>query len=128
MRRLYSETWLSGLTLFTSMGTLVCCALPALMVTLGAGAALAGLVTAVPELVWLSQYKELVFAVAGAMILVSGLLRWKMRDMSCPIDPAQAAACRKLRKLSGIIYTISVLVYAVGFFFAFVAARLLYPG
>src|SRR6187200_1056050 len=43
---------LATAALLASSGTLVCCVLPALMVALGAGAALAGLVTAVPQLIW----------------------------------------------------------------------------
>ena len=39
----------SVLSLLTSGGTLVCCALPALLVALGAGATLASLVAAVPH-------------------------------------------------------------------------------
>jgi len=39
------------LTLFGSLGTLLCCALPALLVSLGAGAVMASLVTNVPQLV-----------------------------------------------------------------------------
>lgn len=127
MKRIFSQSWLSGLTLFTSLGTLICCALPALLVTLGAGAALAGLVTAIPELVWLSAHKKAVFAVAGLMLLLAGFIRFKTRNAPCPIDPQQAAACTKLRKISGIIYAISVLIYAIGFFFAFVAVKLFYP-
>ncbi len=38
------------LTIFSSFGTLVCCALPAALVSIGAGAALASIVTAVPQL------------------------------------------------------------------------------
>ena len=41
---------LSAMALLTSSATLVCCVLPAVLVALGAGAALAGLVTAVPQL------------------------------------------------------------------------------
>ena len=52
---------LSAATLLSSAGTLVCCVLPAVLVTLGAGASLAGLVTAIPQLVWLSEHKTLVF-------------------------------------------------------------------
>lgn len=38
--------WTSVLSLFASSSTLVCCALPALLVALGAGAALSSLVLA----------------------------------------------------------------------------------
>ena len=41
---LWRQTILPSLSLFTSVGTLLCCALPALLVTLGMGAALAGFV------------------------------------------------------------------------------------
>lgn len=114
------------LSLFTSMGTLVCCALPALMVTIGAGAALAGLVSAVPQLVWLSERKVLVFSVAGAMILLSGLLGWMNRNAPCPIDPKQAKVCARLRRISAWTYWTSVVIYAIGFFFAFFAAKIFY--
>lgn len=121
----FRQTILPGLSLFTSLGTLVCCALPALFVTLGAGAALAGLVSTAPWLVALSKYKVWTFGIAGLMILLAGLMRWKSRNAPCPIDPDQARACMGLRKLSAWIYWLSVGVYATGFFFAFIAVHLL---
>ena len=114
-----------GLGLFTSLGTLVCCALPALLVALGAGAVLAGLVSAVPQLVLLSEYKEIVFTVAGLLIVVAGLLQWRNRNAPCPIDPAQAVLCTRLRKVGVWIYGVSVIVYLTGFFFAFLAVKVL---
>jgi hypothetical protein len=50
--------WAAFGSLLFASGTLVCCVLPAVMVALGAGAALAGLVTSVPQLVWLSAHKR----------------------------------------------------------------------
>ena len=69
------------LTLLASSGTLVCCVLPAVMVALGAGAALAGLVTAVPQLVWLSDHKAGVFGLAFAMLALSGVLLRRARTL-----------------------------------------------
>lgn len=120
------HTLLPTLSLFTSVGTLVCCALPALFVTLGAGAALAGLVSAVPWLVALSKYKVWTFGISGLMILLAGLMRFRARNAPCPADPVQAKACTRLRKVSGWMYWLSVAVYAVGFFFAFIAVRIFY--
>lgn len=115
--------WAPFLSLFTSFGTLMCCAIPALMVAIGAGAALAGLVTAVPQLVWISEHKTLVFTVAGIMIVISGILQWLNRNAPCPTDPIQAKACTRLRKTGLWIYLSSIVVYAIGFFFAFLAVR-----
>ena len=112
--------WLTFLSLFTSTGTLLCCALPALLVALGAGAALSTLVTAVPGLVWVSEYKEAVFGVAGMMLVLSGWLQWRARFAPCPVDAAQRETCLSTRKTSSRVYLASVLVYAVGGWFAFV--------
>ena len=111
---------LALLTLFSSSGTLICCALPALLVGLGAGAALSSLVSAVPGLVWVSEYKESVFAFAGLMLATSGVLQWKNRFAPCPIDPLLRQACLHMRRTSARVYLASVAVFVVGAWFAFV--------
>lgn len=115
---------MSSLALFTSVGTLLCCALPAALVAIGAGAALAGLVTAVPQIVFLSEHKVALFALAGFLLAASAALRYANRNAPCPADPATAASCARLRRIGGVALYGSMAVYAVGFFFAFVAARL----
>jgi hypothetical protein len=115
----------SVLSLFTSGGTLICCALPALLVSLGAGAALAGLVSAVPGIVWMSENKGLTFGVAGLMLAAAGWLQWRARFEPCPIDPALAATCMRTRRISRNIYLFSVVMTLVGAFFAFIAPALM---
>lgn len=109
----------SFLTLVASTGTLVCCVLPAVMVSLGAGAALAGLVTAVPQLVWLSDHKALVFGVAGGMLGLSGAMLWRARSLPCPADPRLAAACRTLRCWSVVLWAVAAVMCTAGAVFAF---------
>jgi hypothetical protein len=109
----------SLLSLFASSSTLVCCALPALLVALGAGAALSGLVSVFPQLVWLSEHKVGLFSFAGLMLLASGTLQWHNRTAPCPVDPALRAACERTRKTSRWVWTASVLLYLVGAWFAF---------
>ncbi len=113
------------LSLFTSTGTLICCALPALLVALGAGAALSTLVSIVPGLVWVSEYKEAVFVFAGIMLTVSGWLQWRNRFAPCPVDAAQRNACLRTRRSSAMVYGVSLVVFMVGGFFAFVLPLLL---
>ena len=50
-------TFFPSISLFTSFATLLCCALPALLVTLGMGASLAGLIGTFPSITFLSNYK-----------------------------------------------------------------------
>ena len=111
---------LAFFSLFTSMGTLVCCALPALLVAVGAGAALSTLVAVVPGLVWISEYKELVFGAAGLMLAVSGWLQWRGRFAPCPLDPHLRDACLRTRRTSWRVYLLSVGIFAIGGWFAFV--------
>lgn len=111
-------------SVFTSSGTLICCALPALLVSLGAGATLAGLVSTFPQLVWLSEHKLAVFGVAGAMLIGAGVLQRRARYLPCPADPALAAACARTRRVSALIYWASVLIYVTGVTFAFVLPRI----
>jgi hypothetical protein len=114
----------SLLSLFTSGGTLVCCALPALLVAIGAGAALSSLVSTVPQLVWLSEHKEGVFLAATVMLAVAGAMQWRARTLPCPADPALAAACTRTRKISLRMYFASLAIFLTGGFFAFVAPLL----
>lgn len=111
---------LSFLALLASSGTLVCCVLPAVMVSLGAGAALAGLVSAVPQLVWLSEHKALVFGVAGALVALSGWMLWQARRLPCPADPRLAAACTRLRRWSAGLWGVAAVAVLLGALFAFV--------
>ena len=112
------------LTLLASGGTLVCCVLPAAMVSLGAGAALAGLVTAVPQLVWLSEHKAGVFGVALAMQGLSGALLWHARGLPCPADPVLASACRRLRRAGVALWWVALSCTALGAAFAFLLPAL----
>lgn len=119
---LWQRSFVPFLSLFTSMGTLVCCALPALLVTLGMGATLAGLVSAAPWLVALSEYKIALFAIAGVMLIIAAIFQYRSRFEACPADPKQAKACAQARRMSLIILVVSVVIYLIGFFFAFIAA------
>jgi hypothetical protein len=102
-RSLQSTNWFSSiLSLLASSSTLICCALPALLVTLGAGAALSSLVSVFPQIVWLSEHKFLVFGVA--------LVLMELREL-----------CLRTRKISLRIYAVSVVCLLIGGFFAFIA-------
>lgn len=110
--------------LLASGGTLICCALPALLVALGAGAVLSSLVSVLPGLVWISENKGWVFAAAGAMLVAAGAAQTKARHAPCPTDPALRAACEGTRRVSAVVFAISVVLFAVGGWFAYVQPAL----
>jgi hypothetical protein len=116
MKQLIKKTSLF-LSLFSSTSTLVCCALPALFVGLGAGAVFAGLTSAIPQLIWVSEHKVSVFIIAGVLLTLSGYLELKNKDQVC--DISQEDICRQTRSWSGFIWRLSLIFYGIGLFFAF---------
>jgi hypothetical protein len=112
----------SAAALLASSATLVCCVLPAVMVSLGAGAVLVGLVSAVPQLIWLSEHKVMVFAIAGGMLLASGLMLRHAAYLPCPTDPVAARACIRLRRISSALFWCAAVAYAIGAGFVWVVS------
>jgi len=110
---------ISFLSLFTSVSTLFCCALPALFVVLGFGAAFAGLVGSFPQIVWISEHKFLVFGSGALLLALGGFLQFKSKQLSCPAEPALGEACATTRDWSAFVYWTSVILYLIGSFFAF---------
>ena len=110
-------------SLFTSVGTLFCCALPALFVTLGAGASFASLTSTIPQLLWLGENKTLVFIIGG-VFLTLGLVLPKLfpPPVICDVD---GNACAETKSWSQPLLYISIVLYAIGGFFAYLAPILL---
>jgi len=110
--------------LLASSGTLICCVLPAVMVALGAGATLASWVSVIPQLVWLSEHKALVFAIALAFLAAAGFAIARGRRLPCPADPTLARACVRLRRFSAIVYACALAAFLLGCGYAFVLPAL----
>ena len=88
------ESSMTYLTLFASSGTLICCALPIILVSLGLGATVAALTSNFPLLVTIAEYKTWVFVGSGGLLLVSGWLMYRSRR-TCPTEPELARLCQK---------------------------------
>ncbi len=111
----------SFLSLFTSLSTIFCCALPAIFVVLGFGAAFAGLVSAIPQLIWISEHKVFIFLFGGVMLISAGLFQWRAKQIFCPVDSLTGTGCEATRDWSLWVYFTSLGLYLVGFLFAFMA-------
>jgi mercuric ion transport protein len=118
---------LNYFSLFTSLSTLLCCALPSLLVLFGLGASVASTLSFFPWLVALSRHKVLTFTVSGALIACSFVNTYyilpRFRRKEC--SPDNPNACTEASKLSRVLLWISMLIYAVGFFVAFLLGPIL---
>lgn len=120
---------LSFLSLFTSLGTLLCCALPSLLVLVGLGATVATVLSEVPWLVDVSHHKNWVFIVAGLLItsnfayVYAVVPKLQMKSAAC--DPNDPAACQTASRFSRIVLWCSAGLYLVGCFTAYILGPLL---
>jgi hypothetical protein len=106
--------------LLASSTTLVCCILPAVLVSLGAGGAVVGLITAFPQLIWLSEHKSAVFGMATALLTVSGALLWWASRLPCPVDARLGRRCMHLRRFGLRLYVVSAGLLVISMVFAFI--------
>jgi len=113
---------LSWLTLLASTGTLLCCALPILLVSLGFGAVVASLTSSLPVLVTLAEYESWMFSLSASLLLATAWVLW-IRPQHCPIDPQLAQRCTRARVWNRRVFWVATVVWAVGF----TAAYLLLP-
>jgi mercuric ion transport protein len=119
----------SLLSLFTSLGTLVCCALPSLLVLAGLGATVASTLSAVPWLVALSRHKAWTFGVAG--VLIAGNMAYvywlapRLRARALGCRPGDPAACQVASRFSRRVLWLSAALYGIGLFAAYLLGPLL---
>ena len=124
-----TSAWLSYFSLFSSLGTLLCCALPSLLVLAGLGATVASTLSALPWLVALSRHKPWTFGVSGVLIAASFANlyyvapRLQRRGAAC--SPESPEGCEAASRFSKIVLWISAALYVVGFLVAFLLGPIL---
>jgi mercuric ion transport protein len=104
-------TILSFLSLFSSFGTLLCCALPVLLITLGMGMTVASLTISIPWLFSLSRYKAVLFLTAGLLLGLSFYFIFIRTKQMQACDPG---ACETAGKYSKAMFWISLIIYSIG--------------
>ncbi|WP_353063751.1 hypothetical protein RBB77_21210 [Tunturibacter psychrotolerans] len=127
-RRAKRAALLNYFSLFSSFSTLICCALPSVLVLLGMGTAVASLLSAAPWLVSLSRHKVWTFSIAGTLIAASFVMTYviapRLRDgESCEAD--DPSTCGEVSKVSRFILWGSALIWSGGFFVAYLLAPIL---
>ena len=115
---------LAWLALFSTTGTLVCCALPITLVTLGLSATVAAITTSFPFLISLSQHKVWGFGFSAFMLALAG---WAIHRPGrvCPVDAELGQAYNRAMVWNCRIWWSSVTLWAIGFFAAYLALPLL---
>jgi len=117
-----NQTWKqkasSFFALFTSTGTLICCALPAALAAFAGGAAVTSMISTFPWMVPLSANKGWIFLGSGIMLLISGILVYRPKGkVACSITGGEG--CEVAGRFTKIMFWSSVIIYSIGTFFAY---------
>ncbi len=108
------------LILFASTTTLLCCALPILLVSLGMGAVAASLYGEYfPWLRWFGLHEYLTFGVTFAILAIAAWVIYRP-GRTCPADPELAKQCNSAQKWNIRFLWGSVTVWCIGTFSAFI--------
>jgi len=119
---------LNYFSLFSSFSTLICCALPSVLVLLGMGTAVASLLSAAPWLVSLSRHKIWTFSIAGMLIALSFLMTYVIaprlrQGETC--DAEDPKTCGEVSRLSRVVLCVSAMIWSCGFFVAYLLRPIL---
>jgi mercuric ion transport protein len=119
---------LNYFSLFSSFSTLICCALPSVLVLAGMGTAVASLLSVAPWLVSLSRHKIWTFSIAGTLIAASFAMTYVVaprlqRGQVCAVD--DPITCGEVSKLSKVVLWGSAVIWSAGFFVAYLLAPIL---
>jgi len=112
------------LTIFASTTTLLCCALPILLVTVGLGAVSAAMFANVPFLTFLAMHKLWLFIFSFCILAISFWSVYRP-GRTCPTNPDLAAKCAKADTWNRRVLIISSTMWAVGFTAAYLSVPLL---
>jgi magnesium-transporting ATPase (P-type) len=115
--KLQQKPYLRWLTLFLTSGTLLCCALPILLVSMGFGAIAASLNYNVPGLLFLVEHKFWTLSLSALLLIFLAWVIWRP-NQACPTDPELAAHCQKAKRWNKRIFWLSVVIWVTGFFFS----------
>ncbi len=111
------KPYLRWLTLFVTSSTLLCCALPVLLVSLGLGAVVAGLFYNIPGLLFLAEHTYWTLGLSALMLIFLAWVIWRP-NQSCPTDPELTAHCQNTKRWNQRIFWFSVFIWSIGFFFS----------
>lgn len=118
-----AQRFFSWFGLFSSFGTLLCCAIPSTLVLLGFGATMASFLGNFPQLIWLSENKGYVFGFSFLMLGVSFAGQKYSQSQVCPIDKKED--CEKTKDWSKPLFWVSLSINVIGSFYAFILPKLL---
>jgi len=112
-----NKSWYRWLTLFITSSTLLCCALPILLVSLGFGAVVASMNYNIPGLLFVAEHKYWALTLSALMLVFLAWIIWRPNQV-CPTDPELASTCQRAKIWNKRVLWFSILIWITGVFFS----------
>ena len=107
------------LLLFASTPTLLCCALPIVLVSLGMGSLVASIyVDKLPWLQWFGMNSLFIFGFSGLILVIAAYFLFKNKQ-SCPLDPELSQACNNALKWNTYFFCLATFIWLISALSAF---------
>ncbi|MAH60850.1 MAG: hypothetical protein CMF42_00915 [Legionellales bacterium] len=100
-----------------SISTLLCCALPIILVSLGFGSIMAALISHLPWLIWISEHAIYFFVLTFFLLLISGYMLF-YQPLSCTLD--RVKQCQSNQTKAKIIWLMTLIIFIIGLIFKYI--------
>ena len=110
------KPWLMFSGFVASLTTLFCCALPIILVSLGLGSVMAGLLSHLPWLIWISEHAIYFFILTFILLVISGYMIFYKPD-SCTLDNLKQ--CQSKQTYAKVIWLVTLIILIIGFIFKY---------
>ena len=108
------------LILFSSVPTLLCCALPIFLVSLGMGSVVASIYgDYLPWLRWFGFHENITFGITATILIIAGWAIYRPNRV-CPADAELAKACNSAHKWNIRFFWGAVIIWCIGAFATFI--------
>jgi len=107
------------LALFTSFSTILCCALPIILVFLGFGSAFAALSSNFMFINIIAEKGSYLFIASLIFLAISAYFIF-FKNQSCPSDKKLANICLKSKIINKYIWFFAIFIWIISFFFKYI--------
>ncbi len=104
------------LALFTSFSTILCCALPIILVFLGFGSAFAALSSNFIFINIIAEKSAYIFLISLILLSISAYFIF-FQNQSCPSDKKLANICLKSKIINKYIWFFAIFIWIISFLF-----------
>lgn len=100
-------------------GVMLCCVIPAILVSLGLGSTLATFLNHYPIFIKISEYKNYIFIFVFLILIINGFILYTNKNRSCDINSLEQE-CTEVKSVSLILYYLSIVIYLISLFLSYI--------